>query len=275
VQTSSRLLQRLLRMVLTLLIGAYIALALFAVFLSERVMFQPQPSSYRDDATILKVPTTDGEIISAMYLPNPDAKLTILFSHGNAEDIGDLRPLLQELRQLGFAVFAYDYHGYGTSTGDPSEAAAIHDINAAHAYLTGTLKIPSEHIVLYGRSVGSGPTLNVAPRVRSAGVIIESGFTSAFRVLTRVPLLPFDRFRNISTIGKVNAPVLIMHGKADTIIPFSHGAALFAAAAEPKRSLWIETAGHNDFTYIAGERYYAALREFKNLLEREPEVRSR
>jgi hypothetical protein len=103
-----------------------------------------------------------------------------------------------------------------------------------------------------------------------AGLIIESSFTSAFRVIVPFPILPFDKFRNLDKIKKVKCPVLIMHGKADEVIPFQHGQKLFAAAHEPKLSLWVDDAGHNDFMWVAGEQYTKTLRKFIQLIQQAP-----
>src|SRR4051812_48869219 len=191
-------LKRLARMLLYLVLFGHLALVLVGLFLSDKLIFQPQHASYKDDANVLKLRTSDGKSISAIYLPNPSAKFTILYSHGNAEDIGDLRPWLQQLQAAGFAVFAYDYHGYGTSEGAPSEKNVYADADAAYGYMTGTLHIPPPQIISYGRSVGNGASIDLASREPVGGLIVQSGFTSAFVVLTKVPLVPFDKFRNIS-----------------------------------------------------------------------------
>jgi fermentation-respiration switch protein FrsA (DUF1100 family) len=210
--------------------------------------------------------TADGTRITALYLPNPGATYTLLFSHGNAEDLGDDRPLLQQLRTAGFSVFAYDYHGYGTSGGTPSEKTVYSDVEAAYAYLTGTLRVPPERIISFGRSVGTGAAIELASRRPIGGLIVQSGFTTAFRVLTHVTLVPFDKFRNIDKISRVRCPVLVMHGRADGVIPLGHGLKLFERANTPKMSLWIEGAGHNDFELVAGERYFQAINEFAKVL---------
>lgn len=244
----------------------YISLGVFAYFFADRLIFQPQPSSYQQTPDLLKLRTADDVNIAAVHLPNPVATYTILYSHGNGEDLGDVRPALEEIRNIGFAVFAYDYRGYGTSEGTPSEQGAYKDIDAAYAYLTQQLKIPPDRIILYGRSVGSGPSVDLATRQPSAGLILESPFTSTFVVMTRIPLYPFDRFPNLSKISSVRVPVLILHGTNDRTIPLSHGKRLFQAANEPKRSLWVEGADHNDVMLIAGAQYPKALREFTQLI---------
>lgn len=245
----------------------YAGLCLLAYLVSDRMIFLPPPATYRDTGQILKLVAADGARISAVHLLHPGAAYTMLYSHGNAEDLGLIMPALVRLRDWGFSVFAYDYHGYGTSEGSPSERRAYLDVDAAYAHLTGTLGLRPGRIIAYGRSVGSGPAVDLAAREPLAGLVVESGFVTAFRVLTRVPLLPFDKFRNIDRIARVPYPVLVMHGTADEIVPVAHGRALFDAASVPRRSLWVEGAGHNDFMLVAGERQGQALREFAALIQ--------
>jgi abhydrolase domain-containing protein 17 len=240
----------------------YLSLALYAWFLSDHQIFLPQSASYKDSPKILKLRSTKGNMISALYLPNPSAKFTLLVSHGNAEDLGDDRDWLEELRRAGFSVFAYDYQGYGTSQGKPSEKGAYDDENAAYDYLTVNLRIPPDHLVVLGRSVGSGPAVRLAARRPVAALILQSPFLSAFRVLTQVPILPFDKFSNYKEIGRVQSPLLIIHGTEDSVIPIWHGRKLFELANQPKQFLAIQGADHNDLDMVAGPRYAQALQAF-------------
>jgi fermentation-respiration switch protein FrsA (DUF1100 family) len=255
----------LLRVVLSLAF-VYAAVAGLAWFFADRMIFLPPPPTYRDTAEIVKIPTADGPRVSALYLANPEARYTLLYSHGNAEDLGVVRPILPVLRQLGFAVLAYDYRGYGTSEGSPSERHAYGDIEAAYQHLARERGVPSDRVIAYGRSVGAGAAVDLASRHPVAGLIVESGFVTAFRVMTRLPLLPFDKFRNIDKIAHVRCPVLLMHGEADEIVPLWHAQRLFQAAPPPKRLLAVAGAHHNDFMWVAGERYARALQEFEALL---------
>ena len=250
------------------LIFIYIFFGLYVFFVADRMIFLPQPSSYPDTSAILKLRTVDQIQLSAVYLPNPASTYTILYTHGNAEDLGDIQPVLQQLQNTGFSVFAYDYRGYGTSQGKPSERNSYRDIDTAYNYLTQQLGVPAQRIIAFGRSVGGGAAVDLAARKPLGGLILESCFTSAFRVVVPFPILPFDKFRNIDKIKKVNCPVLVMHGKADEVVPFSHGQKLFAAAGEPKRYLWVDEAGHNDFIWVAGDRYSSTLREFAQLVQK-------
>lgn len=244
----------------------YGAACVIAHLIADRVIFLPPPPSYADDRDVIKVRSAGGVAISARYLANPSARYTLLYSHGNAEDLGLVAPLLAALRDAGFSVFAYDYRGYGTSAGRPSERGAYADIDAAYAHLTNVQGVPAARVIAYGRSVGSGPAIDLASRQPVAGLVVESGFTTAFAVLTRYPLLLGDRFRNIQKIGRVRCPVLVMHGVDDEIVPASHGRALWRAAPEPKRFLWVDGAGHNDVWLVAKPRLARALTEFADML---------
>ena len=258
--------RRFLRVTLYFVIGFYLLLLYVAIFLSDRLIFVPQRSSYHDTSDILKLTAADGKRISAMYLANPAARYTILFSHGNAEDIGDDLPFLEQLQAHGFSVFAVEYHGYGTSEGEPTEKTVYMDEDAAYDYLTGALHVAPANILVLGRSVGSGPAVDLAARRPVGGLIIRSGFVSAFRVLTRIPIVPWDKFRNAAKLRRVHCPVLVIHGDHDSVIPFWHGRALYDAASEPKRFIAVPGADHNDLEYVAGEDFFKWLREFADSL---------
>lgn len=248
--------------------ASWLTLAVFAFLMADRQIFLPPPASYSArDLPVTLVATDDGARVATLHLPAPADGYTILLSHGNAEDLGHLAPFLRRLNAQGFGVLAYDYRGYGASSGEPpTTKGAYEDVEAVYRHATDRLGIAPSRLVVMGRSVGSGPATHLAARRPVAGLVIESGFTSAFRVVTRWPLLPFDRFPNLSEIGDVEAPVLVVHGTDDRVIPFSHGRRLYSGAREPKRFLAVEGAGHNDLVWVAGESYWAALREFESLL---------
>jgi abhydrolase domain-containing protein 17 len=255
------------RKLVLLVLLVYICFALYIFVRSDDLIFLPQPASYRDTKDILKLPISSNENISAIYLPNSQSAYTLLYIHGNAEDLGDIRPILERLQSWGFSVFAYDYRGYGTSSGKPSEANAYRDADIAYTYLTQQLKITPQQIIVYGRSVGGGSAIELATQKPIAGLVLESTFTSAFRVVVPFPLLPFDKFANLDKLQKIRSPILIMHGKSDRTIPFQHGLLLYEAALAPKMSLWIPDAGHNDFTWVAGKRHQQALVSFQHLIK--------
>ena len=256
------------------LVLAYVAVATLAYFASDRLIFLPPASSYaRGELPIILVPTRDGARIAALHLPNDTAAYTVLYSHGNAEDVGHLVDLFEAMRdEVGVSVIGYDYRGYGLSTGGPPTThATADDAEAVYAWATQELGIDPRRLILHGRSVGSGPAIELArhhPEI--AGLIIESGFTSAFRVMTRVPILPFDRFPNLRHLRHVRTPVLVIHGVRDEVIPFAHGERLYAEAPDPKRAYWVDAAGHNDLVHTAGGGYWQALQGFVEMVERTP-----
>lgn len=236
-----------------------------AWLLVPRLLFQPHPSSYTTLPGMRRLAVGD-DTIAAVWLPNPAARFVVLYSHGNAEDLGDDLPLLRELHDAGFAVLAYDYRGYGASTGQPTVRGTGEDIAAAYACLTHTLGVAPGRVIVYGRSLGGGPAAELASREPVAGLVLESTFTSALGVSPWGRIFPFDWMRTRRRLERVHAPVLVIHGTADQVVSFANGRALFAAARPPKQSLWVDGAGHNDLIDVAGARYWAALRRFADSL---------
>jgi len=251
---------------LTIII-AYPALVLYALLVRNSLMFIPPKPSYHDTQEIIKLTTEDGTRISALYLKSQKAKYTLLYSHGNAADIGTLNNYLQWLRSLGFSIFTYDYQGYGTSEGHPSPGNCIEDVNAAYEYLIHTLKVPPDRIISMGQSLGAAIALDLATRKPVAGVILESPFLSAYRVYTQIPILLFDVFNNLPKIKKLHSPVLIIHGTADKMVWFWQAEKIFGAANEPKQHLWVQGANHFNVVFIAREKYVVALHQFLKLIE--------
>jgi fermentation-respiration switch protein FrsA (DUF1100 family) len=247
--------------VVKILFAAYVCIGIMAYFLAEKIMFQPPQKSYGREPDIMMLNTSDGEQIAIAYLNNPAAAYTILYSHGNAEDLGDIMPWLREVQQKGFSVCSYDYRGYGLSTGQPTVAGSIKDIDTVYQYLVETKGVPKERLILHGYSLGGGVALELAARQQVGGVIVESSFTSAYRTITGVQLFPFDRFNNIDRIAMLNRhiPVLVIHGMDDNVIPFHHGLRLYSLARGAKSYLWVEGAGHNDLREKTGEKYWNAL----------------
>lgn len=252
----------MLKNLIIYIILGYAFFSVFAYFFSNKIIFVPPRSGYQDDNNILKLHTQNGAIISAIYLNNKNAKYTILISHGNAEDIGYMLPFLREIYNHNFSVFAYDYQGYGTSTGTPTEQHVYYDINAAYEYLAKNLHISPKNIIAYGTSVGAAAAIDLAAREPVAAIIAQSPFVTAFRVVTHIPLLPFDKFNNLAKIDKTNCPILIIHGTNDKIVPFWHGQKLYQKALEPKQYLWVKGAGHNDLTYVSGNNLWEAINKF-------------
>ncbi len=245
----------------------YISLMIYAVFWSEQLLFPAPSASYRDDdeiikEEIIKIETEGGVTLSALHLIHPDAPFTVLYSHGNGVDLGHIQPFLNDYRKRGFSVVSYDYRGYGTSQGKSTEKTAYRDVTAVYNYLVRNAAVPSSRIIVHGRSLGGGPATYLASTHDVAGLILESTFVSAFRVITHIPLFPFDKFNNVAKIDEIDCPLLVIHGVEDRIVPFWHSEVLFSKALEPKRRFWVAQATHNDVPWIAQDRYWATIHEF-------------
>jgi fermentation-respiration switch protein FrsA (DUF1100 family) len=245
-----------------LALAFYVLAAVIARLVAARALHYPELASRRAPDAVQKIRGDDGNEIAFLHLPNPCARFTIWFFHGNAEDRGDREPWLRVLRNAGYSVFAFDYPGYGLSGGTPSEPAIYAAARTVRGYLRDQLEVAPADTLLYGRSIGGGPAVQMATEESVGGLVLQSTFTSVYRVLTGSRILPFDYFENERKLARVSCPILIMHGTRDEVIPFSHGKALLAAAREPKRSLWVEGAAHNDFLNVAGRSHWDALRDF-------------
>jgi hypothetical protein len=253
------------RILLVAAASLYALIALTALFFSDAMLFPMQPRNY-SIPDLLRLPASDGAEIAALHLRNPNARWTLLHSHGNGEDLESLLPLLEQYRRRGYSVLAYDYPGYGLSSGRPSESGAYAAIDACYRYLTQQQGLAPERIILYGRSLGSGPAVDLAARRPAAALILESGFVSAFRVMTRIRLLPWDKFENESKLPKVEPPVFVMQAANDGVVGYWHGPRLYAAANQPKLFWRVENAGHNDLIFAAGEQYWSRLAAFTDAL---------
>jgi fermentation-respiration switch protein FrsA (DUF1100 family) len=249
---------------LTLLIGAgsllvLYGLALTALFLFQRrILFHPD-TSRPDLARIpilgvqpMTVTTEDGLSLLAWYLPPvQEGGRVVLYLHGNAGHIGHRAYRLGPLRQLGWGVLLLEYRGYGGNPGRPSEPGLLTDARAGLAALRA-MGLPLDRIILWGESLGSGLAVRLAVEQPVAAAVLEAPYTSMTamaRLRYPFPLvgrLLLDRFDSLSVIGAVRAPVLVIHGARDRIIPLAMGRAIYAAAPDPKE-LWIaEEAGHVD-----------------------------
>ena len=119
-----------------------------------------------------------------------------------------------------------------------------------------------------GRSLGSAVSLELATRHPSAGLILEAPFLTAFKVISRVKLLPFDKFNNESKIRDYHGPLLVIQGQADNLVPPSQGRRIFEMASGPKQCLWIAGAHHNDVLFTAPQKYISAMQDFAATLKR-------
>ncbi|KAK8569158.1 hypothetical protein V6N13_107020 [Hibiscus sabdariffa] len=201
----------------------------------------------RDGVDVLKLRTRRGNDIVAVHIKHPKASATLLYSHGNAADLGQMFELFVELcNRLRINLMGYDYSGYGRSTGKPTECNTYADIDAAYKCLKEEYGVKDEQLILYGQSVGSGPTVDLASRLPNLrGVVLHSPILSGMRVLYPVKRTYwFDIYKNIDKIGAVNCQVLVIHGTADEVVDSSHGKQLWELCKHKYDPLWVNGGGH-------------------------------
>ena len=202
---------------------------------------------------------TNGVKIAAVVLGPERGKKAILRCHGNAEDMMGTLWALGGLASQGFTVASVDYPGYGLSDGSPDEKGCYRNVHRLYDWLVETRGFKPEDIIVDGFSIGTGPATELASTKPVGGLILEAPFLSAPRVVTRVRLLPVDPFPNLKRLGDVKCPVLIIHGTADGVVPYSHGKALYGFAKEPKRFVSIEGGDHNTLPRDMGLGAYLKL----------------
>ena len=242
----------------------YLLLLLVAMAFSDHLIHQPPAAGYKADSPgISLIEMDNGEKIAISYLPAKPGMPTLLWAHGNAEDIGYLRPRHLDFHAAGFGILAYDYPGYGLSDGSPSEKGCYKAAITVWEHLTNTLNIPKADVIIYGQSVGSGASVWLATQVDASGLILVSPFVSAFRAVTRIPIFPGDKFNNLKRIDQIDMPLLVIHGSRDKVIAPWHGKKLYDTHPGPKFWEEIEDTGHNDIYLLAGDRIIKSIGDFR------------
>jgi len=254
----------------TILFFSYVALVGIGFAFSDQLIFLPRAPSYNLSQQYITVNSvnasdkTSTNKIVVKHIENPTSKYTILYSHGNAVDLGGLQHLQNNFYKHGYSIAIYDYSGYGHSDGKANEQQVYNDVQAVYDYLTQQKNIKADHIISYGHSLGSAIATDLASKNSVAALILESPFTTAFRVQTVYPIVPFDKFASIDKIKGIHAPVFISHSKDDNVIPFWHGKELYDAANLPKKFLVFETEGHAGITHSPA--FWPALDTFVSTL---------
>jgi fermentation-respiration switch protein FrsA (DUF1100 family) len=191
--------------------------------------------------------TEDGERVVAWYRPAEPGRATLLYFHGNGGSLLNRRDRAKLLTEGGRGILLASYRGYSGSTGSPSETGLRIDARAAYDWLA--TRVPADRIVLYGESLGSGVAVRLATERPVAGLILDAPFTSTADVAGHhywyLPVwLLRDQYRSIDRVHEINAPLLVMHGDCDGVIPIALGERLFEAAPEPKRFLKLAGVDH-------------------------------
>jgi uncharacterized protein len=244
----------------------------FLYYLANRAVYYPSkyPEGFWDTQGLVRasdawIEASDGVKLNGWWVQREGSPLATLFLHGNAGNITNRAPRIQEIVAAGSSVLMLDYRGYGKSSGRPSEQGLYRDSEAGFAYLLGK-GYRAEQIILHGESLGTAVAIDLASRRPCAALILEAPFTSASDVAGTVvpfvgPLL-VRTYNSLPKIRSIRVPMLFMHGDRDEVIPLRLGQELFAAAQGSKTFWVIPGAGHNDILETAGAEYGHKLKEF-------------
>jgi len=247
----------LIKIAISLLI-AYIAITILAFFLKEKIAFPAPKANYVFGDPFFMI----DDKISAIFLKAENAKFTVIYSHGNGEDIGEILPLLKLWQKRGFNILAYDYFGYGHSKGTPSQDNILEAADIAFAWTQKNLGITKENTIIAGYSLGGAAAIHLASQNDVAGLIVMGAFSTAFNAVLPYNIFPFDMLKNIEKINLVSAPVLFIHGTADRIVPYRNCKALYTKRENNKTLLTIQGAGHLDLFDYNPALFWDAINNF-------------
>jgi uncharacterized protein len=265
---------------LAIAVCLYGAIVCALYFWQRRLLFRPRQDRPEPGELAAQgvrevaVTTRDGLSLASWYLPPPDGRPVVLYCHGNGGHIGYRAGRLRRLADAGFGVLLLEYRGYGGNPGAPTEAGLYADADAAMEFLERQ-SIPPDRIVLWGESLGSAVAVAVAAARTVGAIVLEAPFTSvAALAQMRYPLVPAalllrDRFDASSRITRIGAPLFVLHGGRDRIVPIRFGRRLFSAAPQPKEFWFARDAGHQDLAAFGAieaaiafiERYGTAMAE--------------
>jgi uncharacterized protein len=232
------------------------------------------PRSIGLEYEAVSIRTADEETIAAWWMPHEAARADVVYFHGNGGNLSMWLPILAGVQASGLNVLAFDYRGYGRSTGSPTEKGLYRDADAVLAELARLRQRESaagttvrRPIIYWGRSLG-GPVAAYATTVtRPDGLILESTFPEKGAVLGRqlvlrtLDLLASFRFETADMLRGFDRPTLVMHGDSDSVVPYTAGRALFERLSEPKRFVTLRGADHNDFHPATAREYWEAVND--------------
>ena len=263
---------------LAYIFGAYVVIILYVYFMQSSLIFYPNMPDRNLDATPeniglayqdIEFLTEDNVRLHGWFIPNKNAKATVLFFHGNAGNISHRLDSIKRFHRMELNVFIIDYRGYGQSEGKITEIGTYLDAEAAWKYLNDTLGFNEKQIIIFGRSLGASIATWLASKQTPAALIIESGFTSVPAMAQRLyPFLPVHwlthfKYNTKQYVKNISCPVMVAHSKGDDIIPYDEGREIFEAAPMPKQFLEMR-GGHNEGFILSGDTYGEGLRKFIN-----------
>ncbi|MGY4867212.1 alpha/beta hydrolase [Mycolicibacterium elephantis] len=262
------------RAVVVVVMVTLVASGLFGLLWSQqrRLIYFPSPGPVPSAATVLPngrdvvIETDDGIRLGAWYFPVAGEAPAVLVFNGNGGDRSMRWPLAPALNRMGLSVLLFDYRGYGGNPGSPSEDGLAADAGAAQEWLAAQPGV--EQIVYFGESLGAAVAVGLAVQRPPAALILRSPFTSLADVAAvHYPWLPvrrvlLDRYPSIDRIASVRAPLLVIAGDSDDIVPEQLSRRLYEAANAPKRYVVVPGAGHNDQALLDGTKMLDAIGGF-------------
>lgn len=250
---------------ITYIIGSAVAtylLFLLAVGLLKNKLIFPAPKPFYTKAP-MTIQLANKESIAAVWLPSDKSKLTMLYSHGNGEDIGEIAETLKRFNQSGFSVLSYDYIGYGQSKGKPSEEKIYLAADAAWNFLTKEKNIAPENIAIVGYSLGSAAAAHLAKEHPDARcLILSGGFSEGINAINPIKIYPFEILNNTKKLEANKLPALIVHARNDRIVPPRNAKKNYATLTSKKRLYWLEYAHHTNM--VEFENYFDEIVKFIN-----------
>ena len=257
-----------LKWYLTFALTFYVGLVALLYFAQRTIQYFPErfrtapAAAGLPQAEEVMLDSSDGERVIVWHVPPQGDKPVFLYLHGNGASLRWRADRFRDLTADGSGLVALSYRGYGGSSGSPTEPGLMEDTLAAYAFAAA--RYPAERIVLWGESLGSGLAVALAAEKPVARVVLQSPFTSAADIgasrywFVPVRLLMKDQYRSDLRIGKVTAPVLVLHGEHDDIVPITQGERLYELINAPKRFVRFPGGGHNDL----GARAVEAAKQF-------------
>jgi len=267
---------RTLLNILTIAASIYLLLALVLYMFQGRMVFLSNfpgraltatPADIGLDYEDVSLITSDNEHLHGWYVPAADSKGVLLFFHGNAGNISHRLDSMRIFHELGLDTLIIDYRGYGQSTGKTTEQGTYLDAQAAWDYLTNSRGIPTDRIIIFGRSLGGAIGTWLGGQNTPAAVIIESSFSSgedmarSFYPFMPVRLITRLQYPVVEYAAGLNCPVLVVHSRDDEIIPFAMGQAVYTVVKQDKTFLEIR-GDHNNGFLISQWDYVAGLKDF-------------
>ena len=245
--------------------------------LNSIVFFPPhrphQQEEYENDIFIQSHSTKNNQV-QIKTLIQDESYPYLIISHGNAEDIYSVYDwvynIFSKQCKINFVLYEYTGYGFNQQNLSPSEKGCYDDIETVYFYLTETLKIPSKKIILFGRSVGSGPSCYLAEKYDVGGLILNSGFLSVYRVVIKLRFTIFgDIFPNVDRIKNIKCPVCIIHSVKDEVVPFYHAKKMYMLSRNKFDPLFIDGTSHNNIDVLSNDVYVHMNKFFKYLEDNE------